>query len=238
MNCLDFRRLCLADPNTTDNTYYDHRQRCSECDRYALSIESQDEKLLEMLKVEIPEGLESRIKLTQLVAEQTRKPYRVWHYALAASLIVSVGIGGLFGYRLYSVQTDLRTLQAAVIEHLGEDDHLLTANIDQSANEEFKRALAQFGGQLMSEVSFVSHAAICPMNDAPVIHAVVRSEKGTVSVIYTQGKALNGTMNTANTSKRGMIVPFGNGSLAVVGESEQQLKSILDQLRKTIRWKI
>ena len=144
MNCLEFRRLCLSEPGSRNKDYITHREECEECARYADSVIAVDGRLADAMRVPVPEDLVNRIKLRQVIQdEQVSRRIRPVQLALAASIVVAVTLGSLFGYRIYAAHQYASQLVASAVDHTRverQGDHFVAEHQDPlRQRERFKQ---------------------------------------------------------------------------------------------------
>ncbi|PIW71165.1 MAG: DUF3379 domain-containing protein, partial [Hydrogenophilales bacterium CG12_big_fil_rev_8_21_14_0_65_61_21] len=89
MNCLEFRRLALANPLHPGAAALEHEAACPDCARFYLDLRRQEEEMYQALAIPVPEGLADRIllKTRPRLLDQARS-VRVWLPALAATLVL------------------------------------------------------------------------------------------------------------------------------------------------------
>jgi len=240
MNCLEFRRQCLTEPATRSEAFVAHREQCGECRRFAAGVDVLDGELRSAMQVPVPEDLEARIKLRRVIGDEDKKRRaRPWQYALAASVLLSVTISGFFGYRLYTANQYIDTLQVTVLDHIKQEPELLRAS-NHSSPAQFKRVLAVFGGELKDVVAPVQVAEVCALhhNHQPIVHAVLKGKMGAVTVLYIRGNRVKQKIAIADAKFKGVLLPAGTGNLAVVGLPDEPLAPMVDKLEKSIVWKI
>lgn len=240
MNCLEFRRRNLVDPNDRDEAFVAHRRRCADCARFAAEVDTLDDKLLHALKVPVPEELATRIRLRQVIAdEHDRRRLRPWQYALAASVLVSVVLSAFFGWQVYSTDRYVERLRAAMVEHIQHEPQFLVGRVDTAADD-LKRVLAAFGGEVVGDFATVNHAQICVLQNqnVPVAHSVLAGEHGPVTVLYLRGDPLAQATRFRESGMQGILVPAGRGNLAIIGTLSEVLDPVVERLSQGIVWKI
>ena len=249
MNCLEFRRICLSDPGNRDAGYVRHREECEECGRYADSVDGMDRKLAEAMRVPVPDDLVNRIKLRQVIQdEQVARRIRPVQLALAASLMLAVALGALFGYKIHSVNQYVTLLTASAVDHTRMERqgfHFVAEHNDPLMQKErFKQVLAAFGGKVMDDelaaLGEILHVQVCALDgiDGPVAHAVFRGERGDITVYYVFGRKLEDRRPFEQGPFKGMLVPVGYGNLAILGEPDERLVAVADKLDQAIAWHI
>ncbi len=240
MNCLEFRRICLAEPSNRSEAFLAHREKCADCRRFADGVGTLDTKIRAAMQVPVPQDLATRIKLRQVIGDEERnRRTRPWQYALAASLMLSVAIGGLLGYRIYNTNQYIDELRVAVLDHIKQEPDFLTTS-GKATPAKFKRVMAAFGGQVMDDVAPVRNAEICALknNNEPVAHAVFQGKMGAVTVLYLKGNTVNDKIMIDDQRFKGILLPAGKGNMAVVGERDEPIDAMVEKLKKSIIWKI
>ena len=65
MNCLEFKRLALSEPNSGNSDFVRHSKDCPDCLKYVASIRKMDNDLSKSLNVEMPSDLLARLQFNQ-----------------------------------------------------------------------------------------------------------------------------------------------------------------------------
>ena len=83
-------------------------------------------------------------------------------------------------------------------------------------------------------------AEVCALRDKnqPIAHAVVNGKMGPVTILYVQGDPVRNTMPIDDGGFSGMLVPAGQGNLAVIGTPDEPLQPLVDKLQQGIVWRI
>lgn len=90
MNCLEFRRLCLAEPATQDTELMQHKRDCAGCAAFASDVNRLNKKLAPALRVDVPA---SRTILRQsLHGDFASHRQQRGLYALVAGVLLVIGL--------------------------------------------------------------------------------------------------------------------------------------------------
>ena len=111
MNCFEFRRYCLSDPATQTAEFLSHKRDCPHCTEFAASVSLMDKGLADALRVEVPGNLASRIILRQSIMRDQTRQKRKWLLALAASVLIALGLVSPFHTIFVSVRNLVHVLR-------------------------------------------------------------------------------------------------------------------------------
>ncbi len=238
MDCLEFRHYLLIDPLCRDADFVTHRAECAGCDRETARAVKLEKQLHGALFVEPPEGLRDRILLVHaLDHDKPRRIFRPRWLAMAASLLLIVGIAGGLGHHWADMWIGASGLEVTVlnhindeIEHLHEDHNLQVADLEV--------LLAPFGARLKNSLGRVNYAGRCNIRKHSGVHLVVPGQQGPVTVLLMPREYVKDRQTVRSARFSGVIVPTSYGSMAVVGEKGEPLDGVVNMLAEKITWTI
>jgi hypothetical protein len=233
MNCLEFRHLILTDPYAKLRESEAHLETCAQCTRFQQEILDLDSDIEKALSVEVPEGLASRILLTQSLK---KKPTRPWvQYAMAASVFAALLFGVTFLTNETSVPNHGSTLMIANAAH---QPHEFYGSEHQPIPQE-NVALLLARLNLTASIDNVVYAAVCPVGDESAAHLVIKDgdDQYTVMLLPDQSPSKMYTVN--DQLWRGYISPHPAGALAVLAEAQDanaiaRIREVTDKLQTAI----
>lgn len=237
MNCLEFRRVRMTEPDLLTDESSAHLDECADCQHFFSEMEHFDGSLQVAAEIPVPADMADRIKLRQAFqqTEPLQRSFRPLRFAIAASLFVTIAATGAFGYKVYNDAVDAREFRVAALDYI--DHQLPLLKLEQSvARTKVARLVSSFGGKITGDVSSIQLAELCAVGDKPAAHLIVPGNKGPVSLIYTTGTKVWRTVAIDNTVYQGIHVPTESGSMAVFGEQDESLDQIIAQLGKSISW--
>lgn len=217
MNCLEARRELTADPRRVGQEVVKHLDGCPRCAAYRSELLARDDELAAALRVPVPEGLADRVLLRQGFA-QPRAPRRL---ALAAALLVALGVSGMLGVQRWQ-QAPAREAIALVVE---EEPHLLLANRRGDASV-LAEALAATGLSLSGEGVRVSYTGVCPFRGTHAHHVVLETPFGKATLLIVPDQPLRSTVIADAEGLAALAAPARQGSFSLVAESRDALRRI------------
>jgi hypothetical protein len=227
MNCQEFRQRFLADPRCQDNTFLEHKHECRACGEFAVQEATFEQALSSALAVEVPPSLTARVILDQTL-HQARRRRTFVAVAAAAVLLLAVPVTTLL---LRPLST---SLEQDVIAHIaGERDHL--AAHGPVPDNTVMAVLTTIGVEARQPLANVRYAGICPIRRQPGGHLVLAGAHGPVTVLLMPHETIRQRLPIATAEFRGVILPAGDGSVAIVGAPGEALEAIEQQLDRALR---
>jgi len=228
MNCVEFRRQLLLDPQVDDAQFRQHASdcmRCAEAQQRALGFES---ALRSALAVPVPAQLAEAILLRQ-TTEQQRGRQRLRRggalLALAAGVVLAFGVG---------LRLQAQPLPELVVAHLQREAFVLTQT-QPIAEEQVRKAFANLGvrvGELPADISFV---ACCPVGRYSSVHLLMPQSNGPVTVLYLTDDQHEARSDFIRDGWLGRSVPFAHGTLVLLAHDAGQFDQIEAQWRTALQ---
>lgn len=246
MNCLDFKRLALSDPNSSEPSFILHAKECPDCLKYVGGIRQMDSELSNSVEVQMPASLMARLELNQMLEEETQdrasniSGFR--RYAIAASFAAALFVSGFFASNSFgpanSIGDDYQALLAGVVEHMNEQP--LTPVWDaQRANESANTHLANYDGEMQLKfLENLQFSRICPMGQYRGLHASLETPDGQVTFAYIKGDKVDDLVDASYEGYVARVKPVRGGNLIIMSRTNKALQVADKQLEKAIYWDI
>lgn len=228
MTCISFRRALSVQPGTEDPEILAHRRACGECEAFARRQAAFERALGDAVRIPVPEGLASRILVAHGVGlEGSRRARR---RRLRLGLAASAALGLTASWLVLRPAS----LDRAVIAHiLQERSHL--ADQRDLTPDEVNQVLAPLGISVGAGVGRIRYAGTCRIRRHVGAHLVLQGEKGPVTVLLMPGEPVGRRLAVHGAKFRGIIVPAGDVSIAIVGQPGEALDGIERRLRLAVR---
>ncbi|GHA08723.1 hypothetical protein GCM10008090_18240 [Arenicella chitinivorans] len=246
MNCLEFKRVALAEPQSEQQEFVAHARNCPECQKYLSGIKQMDTRLAASLEVSMPTDLVARLKLHQgMEARNDLDRAAIWRqprYAIAASFVVVFLVAGIlstswFGFQ-QQVSDDYEAMLAGVIEHMEAVPMTPVWEVGR-ANAAANTLLASYQPNMkLKYLDNLQFSKICPMGRYRGIHASLETPEGTVTFAYIKGEPVGEIVDTAYQGMVTRVKPVRGGNLVIVSHSSRGLHSADRQLEQAIYWDI
>jgi hypothetical protein len=152
-----------------------------------------------------------------------------------ASLAGSIVAGVVVGAWLWSGGPG-NSLGDDVLSHLDGEAEAVAAAAGVLDPTTAARVLGHGGVRLGPGAGEVRYANTCSFRGRSVPHLVIRTEAGSVSVLFLRHEPVDAALSFVGNGFSGRIEPSGPGSLAVVGATGADLEWIAAQVRATVEW--
>lgn len=222
MNCIDFRRLVLANPRQPGEEERAHADQCATCRQYLEKQREFDADLFAALQVPPPDGLADRI----LVARGLRT--RRWVMPMAAALVMALGVA-----IVWPRISPGDPLGREAIAHVGGEPQSFTAS-HAVPNDFLAAVMAEQGVSLVRALGQVTYAAVCPLAGKVTRHLVVRTATGPVTLfLFAQDTTARKRTVTERDGMAAITIPAAKGSITLVASSLEAAMAIEKSLQKT-----
>ena len=232
MDELLMRRRCLAAPDDNDPEFRRALAADPALQAAANRARRFDRQLKQSLEaIEIPAGLEDRLLFRHALQSRRDRRQR-WLAGLALAASVLIGVTAL----LWTGANTPRDFPSLALNHVhSEIEHLEQLSATPVPQQRLSGLLTEVGLNLAQPLSGVRLAYICPTPQGPALHLIADGPQGPVTVLYVPGATTQGRqIADARFTGRTMHGP-GGGALAVIGETEQDVRAMEDNLRSRLR---
>src|SRR5450631_2513036 len=242
LNCADYRRAVLADPQDADPLLRLHRDGCRDCLEYTDRLLLFESRLERAMRVSVAAAGDARVAPLRTPAGARAsaaagglKVRRGW-LAMAASVLILVAVAGT----LWLAQPH-SSLAADVVAHMaGEPQAWARTDIPATAPE-LAQALGDAHVRLDPRAGMVSYARSCLFRTHHVPHLVVQTEMGPVTVMVLVHESVSKPERFDEQGYHGVILPVsGHGSLAVLARGQSpgpdMLKQIASRVQDALVW--
>ena len=207
-------------------------------------MNSDDDKKLKALDLKIARALQidvpplvmpdlPDIERDKVATLRPRKHSRapVW-FAAAAAVVLGLSIA----LRMSPMFRDYESLGEEVLAHLDHEPAALRVTDVPVSDRKLQRALPASVAVFDRDEALITYANPCVINGHSVPHLVIQGQYGPVTILLMPEEAVTETTPLEGESVHGIILPVGNGSIAIVGPREEPLGPIEENVRESITW--
>ncbi len=241
MDCAEYRRLILANPQDPNPGLRSHLDGCPDCREYTERLLRFESRLVRALRVSAPAESGARVVPMRAPAgPATRRAptprVRRGRLAMAASVLIILAVGSALW-----LASPHPSLAADVVAHMAGEPQAWRRTEIPVPPSELARVLLDPHMRLNPEAPMVSYARSCLFRGHRVPHLVVQTDMGPVTVMVLVHESVSKPVSFDEEGYRGVIIPLpGHGSLAVLARGQQAgidaIKEIAARVQAAIVW--
>jgi hypothetical protein len=243
MNCEEYREAIAADPSESFTGGAEHAAACEACTAYRAEMHTLDDTIARALAIEVPDLKipdlpaigEDEGNVVNLPFRRTPKITTPAWIGIAASFALAAIIGVQFVGN--GAESD-RLLAETVLAHLDHEPWALKVTDVAVSDEQFARVVNPAVGTMDRNVGLVSYAQSCIINGRTIPHLVIQGEKGPVTLLLMPDEMVHGAVSLSGESVDGVILPHGDGSIAIIGEREERIDELKRRVVDSVEWSI
>jgi hypothetical protein len=231
LTCIEFRQRVGAEPASRGPDVLRHRLECRTCGEHARDLEAFDRRLAAALRLPVPEELAHRVML-----RATSEPGRGRMAFAAAAMVAFVALGVALGVGWQRGAAPQVPLNEDLLAHLHHEPDTLVPTAVTVAAHRVREVMDKGGARLMDEATLgsVSYARLCPFRGRVVPHLVFQGAEGPVTVMLLPHERVAGPTPFDEGGYRGVIVPAGEGSIAVIGVDDPSVALVRERVTRSV----
>lgn len=235
MNCVEYQRAVGADPSfdggaehhgqcATCKAYRDDMRKLEDRIRHALTL---DVPVLELPELDRPAG-ENVVSLPTLRRVSAPK----W-FALAATVALAAFVGVRF---TGNTEISADELASEVLAHVTHEPDALRITDVAVADPHLHKVVPATIASMDHSAGLITFAETCPINGNDIPHLVIQGRTGPVTILLLPEERVSGAIELEDEYRRGVILPVGNGSVAIIGTKDEPLLQIQQQVLNSVQW--
>ena len=86
------------------------------------------------------------------------------------------------------------------------------------------------------DAGLITYAQTCVINGKKIPHLVVQGERGPVTILLLPDEMIDAATQIEGESINGILLPVGSGSIAIIGERDERLDAIQENVVNSVTW--
>jgi len=232
MNCEQYREAIAADPSFDGEA--EHLNGCAACRSYRAEMQALDEMIgralaLKVPPLEIPDLPDS--ETDNVVSLPARRVPPVW-LAVAAT----VALAAVVGVRILSTDIEYESLADQVLAHLDGEPMGLRVTDVAVTDERLFSVVPATVAHMDHDAGLITYAQSCEINGKSVPHLVIQGEHGPITILLMPEEYVAEAVLLDGQNVNGVILPVGEGSIAIIGSREENLERVQKSVLKSAMW--
>ncbi len=207
----------------------EYKQAIDEDPRFEATIKAALEiEVPELVMPELPE-----IDTDKVVSLDSRRRFGAptW-FAMAASFaLVAIVVVQLFG-----THPHYDSLAEEIVAHLDHEPYALRVTDKPVSDARLDRIVPANIANLDHSGGLITYAQSCEINGKMVPHLVIQGESGPVTVLLMPDERIESAEALEGEGINGVLIPVGNGSIAIIGEKDENLDDIRRNVTNSVTW--
>ena len=195
-----------------------------------------DLKIAKALQIDVPE-----LRMPELPSVDTanvsalparkRSMKPLW-FAVAATVVLATSIS----LRTSGLFQSYDSLPEEILAHLDHEPYALRVTDIVVSDERLARAVPASLAVYDRGDALITYAQPCVINGKDVPHLVIQGEHGPVTILLMPSERVAEATPIDGDSVKGVILPFGKGSIAIIGDREELLEPIQKNVLNSVTW--
>lgn len=234
MNCEEYEEAIAANPAFEGGA--SHVAACSNCQAYQREMLALNVKIAKAMQLDVPDlqipelpDIDTGAIATLPVRKRWLKPML---FAVAATVILATSIS----LRVSGVFQSYGSLAEEVLAHMDHEPGALRVTDEPVSDGRLARAVPAKLAIFDRDASLITYAQSCKINGKDVPHLVIQGEHGPVTILLMPDETIAEATPIDGKNVKGVILPVGDGSIAIVGGREEPLESIQKNVVNSVTW--
>jgi len=234
MNCEEYREAIGADPSFDGGAR--HVAECAACQAYRSDMLALEQQISRALAIEVPRLVMPELPevaadnvVTLAAPRRVSKP--AW-FAMAAT----VALAAVLGLRMLSSGIEYASLADEVLAHVDHEPYAMRVTDTPVSDQRLARVVASDVARMDHSGGLITYAQTCVINGNDVPHLVLQGEYGPVMILLMPDEMIPEAVPLSDENSQGVILPVGNGSIAIIGGREERLEAIEQSVLDSVTW--
>ena len=259
MNCDKYREGVAAEPSSTDGD--SHELQCASCREYRKDMQAFDRNIAEALALPVPdlvlpdlpdieslENVQSDSDITnsdkpgydepsndKSKVVTLHKPRRIMAPTWLA-IAAAVSFAAIIGVRVYDNSVSYDSLADEILAHLDHEPHAMRVTDEAVPDRRLTRVVPADVAVMDHDAGLITYAEVCIINGNKVPHLVVQGERGPVTILLMPDETIKEPVEIQGDNIGGVLLPVGDGSIAIIGDMEENLERIQNEVKVSVTW--
>ncbi|MCK5325167.1 MAG: DUF3379 family protein [Woeseiaceae bacterium] len=234
MNCKDYKQAIATDPSYNGGEV--HVAECAACQAYRDDMQALERKIEKALALKVPElriPELADIDTKNVVTLPARRRFTTPTWLAVAAMVV---VAAFVGIRMYGNDVTYPSLSAEILAHLDHEPYALRVTDVPVSDKKLTSVVPASIANLNHDAGLITYAQTCVINGKDIPHLVIQGKRGPVTILLMPDEMVDGAVELHGESINGVILPVGRGSIAIIGESDENLQDIQKSVVNSVVW--
>ena len=233
MNCEEYREAIGADPAFDGGA--GHLSDCASCQAFRQEMLELDKAISAALSIDVP-----ALNVPELPDVDTGNVVSLSKRRFTApsmlAMAATVMLAAFLGFRMLGTGGEYDSLADQLLAHIDHEPYSLRVTGDPVSDERLAAVVSADVARLDHSAGLITYAQSCKINGRDVPHLVIQGERGPVTLLLMPHEMVDGPQSVTGESVNGVILPVGDGSIAIFGERDEPLERIEEMVLDSVTW--
>lgn len=237
MNCESYRQAIAEDPSESFDGGALHAESCASCRAARDELQALDRRIAAALNIpvpalELPELPEPEVAASVSTLPQRRRMSTPTWFGMAAG----IALAAYFGLQALAPDVPPLSLADQVVAHLDHEAGSRVISNDPVSERTLNSVVSKEVVQMSPGIGLITYARSCEINGRIIPHLVIQGERGPVTLLLLPDEPIDGPIPLTGRSINGVILPLGEGSIAIIGVSEERIDDVSHRVIDSVKW--
>lgn len=194
-------------------------------------------KLRSALEIEVPELVMPELPAIEADNVVTLPARRRVSMPIGFALAATVLLAAFIGFRFTNDDaTSNEALANEVLAHVTHEPMSLLVTDQAVGDDKLHEVVPANIADMDHSAGLITFAETCPINGHNVPHLVIQGERGPITILLMPNEHVSEAITLNNRDSHGVILPVGDGSIAIVGARDEKLEDVRKQVLQSVAW--
>jgi hypothetical protein len=234
MNCEDYREAIGADPSYDGGEV--HITACAGCLAYRDELRALDRKIGRALAISVPELRMPELPDVDTAAVVPLASHRRLTAPAWMAVAATIALAAFVGIRMYGSNVTYASLADEIVAHLDHEPYALRVSDEPVDDGRLAKVVPASVAEMNHDAGLITYAQTCVINGRKIPHLVIQGEHGPVTILLLPDEAIDDAVQIEGESINGVLLPVGRGSVAIIGERDEKLDTIQQNIVNSVTW--
>ncbi len=233
MNCDQYRETIAADPTFDGGA--GHLSECEACQVYRREMLELDEAIGRALAIDVPELAVPDLPDSE-ADNVVALPRRRWSAPAVLAMAATVVLAAFIGLRMLDTDPQYESLSDELLAHLEHETYSLRVTDVPVSDTRLASVVPANVADMDHGAGLITYAQSCVIRGREVPHLVIQGEHGPVTLLLLPHEKVSAPESFTGENIKGVILPVGDGSIALFGDREEALDRIGKEVLDSVTW--
>lgn len=233
--CEEYREAIAAEPSFDGGAA--HLSDCASCQSFRQEMLALDAQIARALTLSVPE-----LDLPELsdvdTSNVTALPQRRFGAPAWLAAAATVTLAAFIGVQMFGGSLSNDALAEQILAHIDHEPFSFRETTNAVSDERLARVIPTTVATMDHSAGLITYAQSCTINGNRVPHLVIQGERGPITILLMPDEKVSTARSFFGESVNGVILPVGDGSIAIIGEEGESLERIEERVKNSVTWDI